>query len=385
MHACVLGFDVEPVMARRLLARTDRSDPATIAILDAFADLCALAPERRDQDAETTDSSGAREYLNQYLRSLDPEREGLPEWFTERLRRALAHYGVTALEPGPDLEDALLRIFVAHLRRDELVPMIMTLLEGDLPTSGLRETLDRLIEATQRRFPAIASLSRAVRYSRFDRPHIERTRADVSATMQQLSRGLTASTPAEEVERLVNCPLPLVPILAEANLLADTASPGALLAVLTRRYYRIRALEQPELVTVRGSEVCLARYVHKGRTVHVIALRAADDQLDEALGTIAEVATTITAPGTVTVDIYIPFPGGRPATPTRGRLECGGSSPGQNCRAPSGASRSSRPAEVATSSRSAGPARAASGRTGWRPNRTRRRSLKTSSSAAFTR
>jgi hypothetical protein len=41
------------------------------------------------------------------LRSLDPEREGLPDRFRQRLSRALAHYGVGDLTRTPELEEAL--------------------------------------------------------------------------------------------------------------------------------------------------------------------------------------------------------------------------------------------------------------------------------------
>ena len=166
------------------------------------------------------------------------------QWFSDRLLRALSHYGLVGLDPSPALEDALLRIFVAQQRREEQLPIVVALLEGPLSSTGLRETLDRFIESTRRRYPAIAGLARGVRYSRFDRPLIDRSRAEVSATMKQLAAGLLESTDErpELMDQLVACALPLRPILAEENLLADTESPGPLLAVLTRRYYKIRAL-----------------------------------------------------------------------------------------------------------------------------------------------
>ena len=312
VRACVLGFDVEPATARRLArAGVDGAEADVLTILDAFADLCAVAPERRDLDADTDEGRAPREHLNQYLRSLDVEHEGLPAWFTERLRRAIAHYGVTDLEPSPQLEETMMRIFIAQQRRDEVLPIIVELLEGDLPSTARRETLDRLIEATQRRYPAIAGLSRAVRYTRFDRPHIERTHAEVSAMMTQLAAELVESGTTEQADRLVACPLPLVPILADSNLLAAVEAPGALLAVLSRRYYRIRALQTPRVERVDDIDVCRAIYVHNGDTVHVLALRAREDDLAKALDVVAEVAATIAAPDTVTVDVYVPFP---PAT-----------------------------------------------------------------------
>ena len=88
----------------------------------------------------------------------------------------------------------------------------------------LRETLDRLIEATRRRFPAVAAAARTVRHRRFDRPHVERARAEVSARMRQLAAAVAGHEPEDAdraaVDELVACPLPLVPILAEDELLA---------------------------------------------------------------------------------------------------------------------------------------------------------------------
>ena len=310
--ASVLGFDVTTSAALRLLDDDDRSGADALAILDAFADLCALAPERRDLDADTSETRASPEHLNTYLRSLDVEREGLPQWFSDRLLRALSHYGLVGLDPSPALEDALLRIFVAQQRREEQLPIVVALLEGPLSSTGLRETLDRFIESTRRRYPAIAGLARGVRYSRFDRPLIDRSRAEVSATMKQLAAGLLESTDErpELMDQLVDCALPLRPILAEENLLADTESPGPLLAVLTRRYYKIRALGGVRVERVGPADVCRAEYVHDGRTVHVVAVRAREDGLADALGTAASVAASVAAPDTVTVDLYLSFPAG---------------------------------------------------------------------------
>ena len=309
--ASVLGLDVTTAAALRLLDDDDRSGTEALAILDAFADLCALAPERRDLDADN-ESRGSPEHLNTYLRSLDVEREGLPQWFNDRLLRALAHYGVAGLDPSPALEDALLRIFVAQQRREEQLPIVVALLEGPLSSTGLRETLDRVIDSTRRRYPAISGLARGVRYSRFDRPLIDRARSEVSATMKDLAAELLESTDErpERMDQLVACALPLGPILAEEGLLPDAVSPGPLLAVLTRRYYKIRALRSVRVERVGPDDVCRAEYVHDGRTVHVVAVRAREGGLAEAIDAAAEVAASVAAPDTVTVDIYLSFSAG---------------------------------------------------------------------------
>ncbi len=309
VRACLLGFDVTATAASQAFDDSDGSGPEALAILDAFADLCAVAPERRGPDADDIGTRGSREYFNAYLRSLDTAREGLPEWFSDRLQRALTHYGVAELEPGPALEEALLRIFVAQQRREDHLPLVVALLENALPSAELRETLDRVIESTRRRYPTIAALARAVRYSRFDRPHIDRARSETSATMRRLAARLVASShdqPAE-MDRLVACALPLGPILAEDNLLASAPSPGSLLTVLTRRYYKIRQLRSVRIERVGSAEVCRAVYVHDGRTVHVVAVRAREDALAEAFDLAAHVSSSVAAPDTVTVDVYLPL------------------------------------------------------------------------------
>ena len=160
--------------------------------------------------------TSSREYFNTFLRSLDAEREGLPTWFVDRLTRAVAHYGIDGLDPSDELEAALLRIFMAQQRRDDQVPVVMSLLDRqESPLPGLRDTLDHVIEATRRRHPSVASLARAVRYGLFDRPLVDEVRTDVSATMRQIAVDLAHSTASAAdsasdgsatADRLVACP-----------------------------------------------------------------------------------------------------------------------------------------------------------------------------------
>src|SRR5262249_59035767 len=60
------------------------------------------------------------------------DAEGLPGSFRMRLRRALAHYGITDLEPSLDLGPALYRIFLAHRRAAAHVPVVSELLQWRL-------------------------------------------------------------------------------------------------------------------------------------------------------------------------------------------------------------------------------------------------------------
>ena len=191
-------------------------------------------------------------------------------------------------------------MFVAQQRRDSQLPIVTTLLDELAAADGdddfaLRETLDRLIDATRRRFPGVASMSRTVRHRRFDRPHIDRARAEVSSTMRALATGLAGPTVDQDrLDELVASPLPLVPILAHEGLLAGTPTPGPLLEVLTRRYYKIRELGP---ITIDADGVVHAEYVHNDRRVHVIAIRAGDGALREALATAAEATAGVGVAG----------------------------------------------------------------------------------------
>ena len=142
LRSLVLGFDIDEREARQLLQRLAAAraelpadDPQLLAgeaeILRIFADLSALSRNRRvpgeaeADDEAAVDAEAARnpqEYLYAYLRSRDADAEGLPESFRIKLRRALAHYGVADLEPSPDLDPALYRMFLAHRRATAHVP-----------------------------------------------------------------------------------------------------------------------------------------------------------------------------------------------------------------------------------------------------------------------
>ena len=201
----MLGFDVDEREAGQVLrqlaaarAGLPADDPRLLAgeteILRIFADLCTLSRNRREPEEAEADEEAAvdaeaarnpQEYFYAYLRSRDADTENLPESFRIKLRRALAHYGVTDLEPSPDLEPALYQMFLAHRRAGAHVPVVSELLQWRLrdPESlpedardGYRQVIDQLVSATQLRHPGVGDLARQVRYRCFDAPLIARER-----------------------------------------------------------------------------------------------------------------------------------------------------------------------------------------------------------------
>jgi len=128
---------------------------------------------------------GSEEYLFTYLRKLDGRGAGLPPTFVAKLRRALAHYGVSDLDLSPELEKSLHRLCKAHQREEQLVAPVSLLLDRILEAGQsaleavpeLPSLLDRVTAATQSRYPAVNDQAREVRFRLVEKPLLERVRA----------------------------------------------------------------------------------------------------------------------------------------------------------------------------------------------------------------
>jgi acetyl/propionyl-CoA carboxylase alpha subunit len=225
LRSLLLGFDVDPHDGNRVLTEylTARAKIAVAGqrplaeeteLLSVFADLCELSRDKQQAGEEAGDEShvhSAREYFHTYLQSLDVDRAGLPETFQNRLAKALKHYGVTELERTPELEKAVFRIFLAQQRAAADATIITTLLRGWLreapPGEALREStglaLERLVTATQVRFPAVSDLARGVVFAWFGQPLLRRNRARVYADVRKHLRYLDANPDApDRAERI---------------------------------------------------------------------------------------------------------------------------------------------------------------------------------------
>ena len=251
-----------------------------LELLGVFADLCGLTRDRRTADRDHgLEERSPREHFNAYLRSFDADAEGLPDRFRERLLDALAHYGISSLERSPHLEAAAFRIHLAAQRRQEQIPVITALLERRLDHCGepaerdrVRDTLDRVIASSQSRYPSIGNLARSVRHRCVDRPLLDVARRaaedDVHDTLDELLR---APDDPEVVTRLVASPMPITPLICRADAFALSIDTSAALAeVLTRRYYKIRALRDIRR-RAEPRPIVTAWYHHRGRDVSVVA------------------------------------------------------------------------------------------------------------------
>jgi len=332
LRSLIMGFDVSVEEARRLVGEFQQArnelpadDPellhGELEILTIFADLAELSrnwaeAEREDPDDEQGERvRSPREHFRSYLHSLDLEREGLPETFVARLTRALAHYGVHGLERGPELEEAVYRIFLAHQRGRSQVPAVMALLDHRLqhaealPESlrdEFHDTLDRLIVAAQLRYPVVGELARSVRFRVFDRPIIEAARARVLASAREQLRYLAAHPDApdhaERIETLVASPEPLIRLLGER--IGGRDGHRALLELLTRRYYKIVPLEEMSWSRLDGRQFATVGYSLDGRRVQLIATLAEASDLSAAAAAAGTLAADRAAPESV-VDFYV--------------------------------------------------------------------------------
>ncbi|MEH0927403.1 ATP-binding protein [Micromonospora sp. CPCC 205558] len=321
LRGLLLGFDVDPHDDSRVLdgyltarrAAIEAGQPTLAAELDlieVFADLAELSRNRpTGEDGGAAHVHSAREYFHTYLQSLDVERAGLPDAFQTKLGKALSRYGVTDLDRTPALEAAVFRIFLAQQRASADAQVIAALLRAWLretpPDETLREpaglALERLIAATQVRFPAVADLARGVVFAWFAQPLLRRNRARVYAEVRGHLRHLDAHPDApdraERIAEMVRSTEPLVRLLGQ-RLVRDHLDNAVMLEVLTRRYYGNRAL-----TSVRTREVAGCTFVVAERAdSSVVSAAVRFDALGSALRGLVELTTGEDA---VDADIYL--------------------------------------------------------------------------------
>ncbi|MBF6166386.1 ATP-grasp domain-containing protein [Streptomyces gardneri] len=322
LRSLLLGFDVDPHDDRRVLgdyltarraAVADNRRPLAeeVELVQVFADLAELSLNRSwDEDGGgQSHVHSAREYFHTYMRSLDVERAGLPESYRAKLAKALGHYGVTDLERTPELESAVFRIFLAQQRPSDTVEVITALLREWLrepvPERALSEpvsaALERLVGATQVRFPVIADLARGLVYAWFGQPLLRRNRAEVYATVRRHLSHLDAhpDTPdrADRIAEMVRSTEPLVRLLGQ-RLVRGGADNTVMLEVLTRRYYGNKGLTSVRTEQAGGCTFVIAE--RKGTSLVSAAVRF--DALDTVLRGLAELAD---GTASIEADIYL--------------------------------------------------------------------------------
>ena len=301
LRSMLLGFDIDPqdeggTLAGYLAARSELPEAPVVAeieLLKVFADFAELS-RNRPAGADTTIENrvhSPREHFHTYLQSLDPDRGGLPAEFRARLTRVLGHYGVSDLERSTELEEAVFRIFLAQQRSAPDVVLVTSVLQRWIaeprPEAPLDESahdlLDRLVLATQLRFPVVGDLARSVRFRWFDQPLVDAERASILAGVGDEVADLTAHPEApdrqERVDALAAIPEPIVRFLAQ-RLERGWGEREPMLEVLIRRHYREYELHDLREFAVDGRPFATADYTIDDRPSHLVT----------TVGTVAEVA-----------------------------------------------------------------------------------------------
>ncbi|MDO5698466.1 MAG: carboxyl transferase domain-containing protein [Dermatophilus congolensis] len=341
-----LGFDVDPGdngrgLARYLQARDaakaarEQVIPAEIDLLGLFCDITELSRNRLAAEEMSTELRihSPREYFHSYLRTLDPDRSGVPASFREKLETVLAHYGVDGLDPTPELEEAVFRVFLAQQRSAPELAIVAAVLqrwnEDTAPQDELaaeaRDMLDRVVQATQLRYPAVGDLARGVRQRWFDEPVADAERAETLkgageqlAYLVEHADSQDEADRAERMDRLAAIPEPLVGFLA-SRLENGNPSTEPMLEILVKRHYREYELDGPRRLSVHGRPVAVADYVLDDRPTHLVTTvgqyseLTPDSELSRDLSDLvaqrAEDAATV-------VDLYLHCPD-LPADPDR--------------------------------------------------------------------
>lgn len=317
-----LGYDLDAHAAARAVATAPRpgspeGERRELEALAAHQDVLSLFRPLPVEEPEDDLRRSVEEYLFTYLRDLDAQGGGLPEPFLRKLRRALAHYGIAALDRTPALEEALFRLALAHRRAAQHAPPALALLErrlagddGDESSLPLRDLVDRLIVESRGREPDLYDLAREVRYRRFDRPLLlEARRRDLDAAQRELSAlaaGAEGAARARALAALVDCPQPLHEWLAERAAEGSGAARQLALEVLVRRYYRLRDPDAVLPVGDRQDDAVTASYVDRGTSVRLYALFARRAALEPALERLSGLARTGAGAGIeIVADLYL--------------------------------------------------------------------------------
>ena len=328
----LLGYDANPERADRLAEFLEA--PLLAALSDGFRaelaevrhEVIALADVARlfvrspaaSVSGELGPSNHAR--LRMYARRVRAAGAGIAEEFLELVRRALAHYGITRLDPSAALERAVLRLLASQELpelRDRLalacIQRVHALALRGEPLAHDRALADALDEIARLRgllSHAVAEAAIEARYVIFERPEIE---SEAERTSKQLQAWLDSAetqptAPPEEVlQHLADAPRGIFERVGSWLAEADARRRRIALAAHLRRVYSPAVPVEQAFQQEQGSWV-LRMALPGGRIVLGAAVRA------EELATCTERALAVAEaareshewPAVSAIELFVP-------------------------------------------------------------------------------
>lgn len=336
LSGMLLGYDVDPRDEGRTLASylTARDELASsgqapvcqeidlLRVVADFAELSRNRPAGEEGHVENRVHS-PREHFHTYLQSLDVERGGLPDEFRTKLTRVLGHYGIQSFDRSRELEDAVFRVFLAQQRTRPDTQLARSVLqrwmEEARPEAPLDEAahdvLDRLVHATQLRFPIIGDLARSVRFRWFDQPLVDAERAAVLTRAREEVAKLATDPDAPDrsarIDALAAIPEQIVRFLAE-RLELGTPAEEPMLEILIKRHYREHDLAGMTSRAVDGRAFSVADYTLDDRPTHLVSTVGLVSELVPGSDLVTALAREVAGARPEqegVVDLYLSWPG----------------------------------------------------------------------------
>ena len=274
LRGLVLGFDLTERSAADLIADYLADRDAAVGagaptwageldLVTTFADIAELSSAQPNPDSHRS----PREQFHAYLQSLDAGRAGTSDEFRGALERALRHYGVTGLDPGPALEQAVFRIFLARERYDAGVRVVRAILTAWIaepaPAVGARPLIDRLVRVLEARSPLAADIARSVAFRWFHRVEAQAARAAALAGVPAELRALADMPDGPEREQriaaLVDIPEPLDRFLAE-RVSGPWSAREPMLEVAARWHYGLQDMQSLRAFELAGRPFVMCDY-----------------------------------------------------------------------------------------------------------------------------
>jgi acetyl-CoA carboxylase carboxyltransferase component len=180
---------------------------------------------------------------------------------------------------------------------------------GPPASSSFRTLLDRIVAITHEIYPSISDLAREVRYRYFDEPLFERARDQVFQEAEDHLNHLDAHSDAADrrtrLHALIECPQLLAGLFAARFPSAEPALCGAMLEVLTWRYYRNSALVNCRSLSAEEHPCFSAEYDDEGKRIHVLSTYSEYKGLPAAARTMFPLIAEVPADHDIVMDFHV--------------------------------------------------------------------------------